>query len=105
MKSIPWTEEETVKLCGIYNDMQDLDAVGKLGRRKATQVSKASIMRQFREEVVPTRTKGSVEAKLMNLAACRKEMGLPLLKGYVPLPNMSKSCRSVSLEYWAKEVV
>lgn len=103
MKSAPWTNRETVKLCGLYTVMLNMDKMGLLGRKKHTQTSKATLIREFVQDVVPTRTKGSVEAKMMNLAAARREMGLPLLRGFVCLPNMSKSCRYVAVQYWSLE--
>lgn len=85
-----WTEAETFKLVCLYNHMLRLQQSGKLGaKRSAGQVSKAVLVRQFIEEHAPSRTKGSVECKLMNVSHCRAVAGLPLVDGYKALSNVS----------------
>lgn len=34
------------------------------------------------------RSRGSIEAKMMNISAARESLGLPIIKGYKPLKNM-----------------
>jgi hypothetical protein len=100
-----WTDEETRALAHTYSKMLRLESDGLLGPSKAKgQTSKASLVRTFLEQHCPSRTKGSVEAKLMNLSAVRQELGIPLVEGYLPLPNMSDSCRKIGAEVFAQEV-
>lgn len=94
-----WTDTETMALVGIYDVMLALSAAGRLGRAKG-QTSKAQLVRSYMATDAPTRSKGSVEAKLMNLSAVRVELGLPIVNGYKPLPNMSAGCRSLAAAHW-----
>jgi hypothetical protein len=96
-----WSAIETKALCALYAHMLELEAHGLLGRSKAAgQTSKATLVRSFILEAAPNRSKGSVEAKLMNLSAARAVLGLPLVTGYKALPNMSAECMEIAREYW-----
>jgi hypothetical protein len=94
-----WSDTETRRLITAYNRMLALQDAGKMGRAKG-QTSKAVIVRTFIAEHAPARTKGSVEMKLMNLSAVREDLGLPIVEGYKPLPNMASSCREIASERW-----
>ena len=100
-----WTDAETLSLCALYGHMLDLQTVGHLGRGKTEngtpRVSKAVLVRAWIAEHAPDRSKGSVEAKLMNLSAARIEMGLPIVDGYKPLQNMGADVRRAALAAWA----
>ena len=97
-----WTDEETRSLATLYLEMGRLEGLGLLGRSKSKgQTSKADLVRLWIATVAPSRSKGSVEAKLMNLSAVRAELGLPLVTGYKALPNMSASTRTVGVEVFA----
>ena len=94
-----WTDEETASLCALYLRMTDLEGRGLLGRSKSKgQTSKADLVREWIATVAPSRSKGSVESKLMNLSAVRAELGLPLVTGYQALSNMSASTRTIGAE-------
>lgn len=85
-----WSPDETMKLVLLYNHMLKLQRQGKLGPKKsAGQVSKAVLVREFIADHAPTRSKGSVECKLMNVSHVRELAGLPLVDGYKPLSNVS----------------
>lgn len=96
-----WMDTETLALCALYSQLLELEADGLLGRSKANgQTSKAELVRAFILESAPGRSKGSVEAKLMNLSAVREALELPMVTGYKPLPNMSSSCKLIASDYW-----
>ena len=96
-----WSDSETISLIGTYDAMLLLQQAGKLGRNKsAGQTSKAVLVRAWMAENAPNRSKGSVEAKLMNLSAVRVELGLAIVEGYKPLPNMATSCRELATAAW-----
>lgn len=87
-----WTPEEEAELVDLYYVMLAYQSAGLLGpKRSSGQVSKAHLVRAWIEATAPHRSKGSVEAKLMNVSAARQKLGLPMVTGYVPLPNMSRS--------------
>jgi hypothetical protein len=99
-----WTDKETRSLCRVYSRMLELQGAGLLGRSKGDgQTSKATLVRSFIDEHAPTRSKGSVEAKLMNLSAAREAMGLPIVDGYKSLPNMSTSTRDIASRVWGSK--
>ena len=94
-----WSPEETLSLCGLYAQMLGLQEQGLLGPKKsAGQVSKAQLVNGFAAE--RGRTKGSVEAKLMNISAARQDLGLPLVIGYKPLANMGADVREAVTTLW-----
>jgi hypothetical protein len=100
-----WTDAETLSLCALYGHMLDLQTVDHLGRGKTEngtpRVSKATLVRAWIAEHAPGRSKGSVEAKLMNLSAARIEMGLSIVDGYKALPNMGADVRRAALSAWS----
>ena len=83
-----WTDAETANLITLYLRMVELQKAGRLGRptkAKPDNVSKAALVKAFMAET--GRTKGSIEAKLMNISASMKALGRPIVDGYKPLPN------------------
>jgi hypothetical protein len=95
----PWNSGETVGIVKLYERLSILQQAGKLGRGKG-KTSKAALVRAFSEET--GRSRGSVEAKLMNVSAVVEDL-LPLCKvalvlGYRPLPNLAKELREVATQ-------
>lgn len=101
-KRIGWTDAETRHLCRCYEVMLALQSAGRLGRAPG-QTSKAQIRRTFLATHAPDRSPGSFEAKCMNLSAVRHALGLPIVEGYKPAPNMSASCRAIASERWGAQ--
>ena len=96
-----WGDVETSALISTYEVMLALQSTGQLGPAKSKgQTSKAALVKLFMNEHAPERSKGSIETKLMNLSAVRDSLGLSIVKGYRPLPNMSTSCRQLALQFW-----
>ena len=95
-KPVGWSDAETVALAQLYRHFAQLQDEGKLGRGKG-KTSKAGLVRAFCEK--SGRTRGSVEAKLMNVSAVVRDLGgacsVSLVEGYKPLPNLSRSCRTI----------
>ena len=104
-----WTTNEQRVLILAYNAMRNADTIGH-------KYSKAAINRFLRgdhntstqydrdaecarliglyiddAEALAARSRGSVEAKLMNISGARETLGLPILKGYKPAPNFQRS--------------
>tara|TARA_R110002074_G_scaffold128222_1_gene268479 strand:+ start:542 stop:880 length:339 start_codon:yes stop_codon:yes gene_type:complete len=99
-----WSDEETFSLAMLYLNMVHLSEEDKLGAAKSRgQVSKAALVKEWIFEVAPMRSKGSVEAKLMNLSAVRVELGLPIVPGYKALPNMAASTRIIGGEVFLSD--
>ena len=61
-----WTKTETRDVIRLYAKMLKLQSAGLLGAGK-TKTSKADLVREFMSKH-PTRSRGSVEAKLMNVS-------------------------------------
>ena len=97
-----WTDRETRALVDLYGAMLALQTAGSLGRGKR-QTSKAVMVRTFIALNAPGRSKGSVEAKLMNLSAVRVSLGLDIVQGFKPLANMSTSCRQIASDVWGAQ--
>ena len=94
-----WSTSETVGIVILYRRLSILQQAGKLGRGNG-KTSKAALVRAFTEET--GRSRGSVEAKLMNVSAVVEDL-LPLCKvelvvGYRPLPNLAKELREVATQ-------
>ena len=106
-----WTPAEQAALIAAYNAMHRADTAGQ-------KYSKAAINRYLRGDFGPAdksfskdsdntagcspdlllyqgilaaRSRGSVEAKLMNISGAREVLRLPILAGYKPAPNFQQS--------------
>ena len=77
-----WTDAEVRTLCALYQSMLT-------AQRSAEPFIKAPAVRACAASL--GRTKGSVEAKLMNLSACQRDLGRDYVAGYKPLPSYAKS--------------
>ena len=78
-----WTQDEITALLVAYGSLVDAQAAG-------TYLSKAALVRSLMAGPCNTRSKGSVEAKLMNLSAACVLAGCGYVKGYKPAPNMQR---------------
>ena len=77
-----WTDAEVRTLCALYQSMLTAQRAGaRFVKAPAVRACAASL----------GRTKGSVEAKLMNLSACQRDLGRDYVAGYKPLPSYAKS--------------
>jgi len=85
-----WTEAETRELISLYDTMRSMDRDGLLGRRK-DQASKKDLILAWLRDNAPHRSRGSVEAKLMNISASCEASGFEILVGYKPLRNRAAS--------------
>jgi hypothetical protein len=77
-----WAPNETARLCGLYAYFLDCQLQGvKYQKAGPVRIAMADL----------GRTRGSIEAKLMNISACLVALGHPSLvvKGYKPLSNYS----------------
>ena len=85
-----WNESEEIAICRLYSLMARLESLGQLGRGK-DKTTKAELIRGAQSGALADRSRGSIEAKLMNVTHCRKLAGLSIVTGYKPLPNCSQS--------------
>lgn len=83
MSRNPWTPDEITALLVAYGSLVDAQAEG-------TYLSKAGLVRALMAGPCNTRSKGSVEAKLMNLSAACVLAGTGYVRGYKPAPNMQR---------------
>jgi len=107
----PWTPAENTAICRLYGAMLDHVA-------KGNKYSKAAMIRQYRGENDPTaelralaplstRSKGSIEAKLMNLTAVLQDLGIKHTMaehGYVPLPNYQATLKEAAAYHWKNQI-
>jgi hypothetical protein len=77
-----WTDREVRTLCALYQSMLD-------AQRDGRKFVKAPAVRAVADEL--QRSKGSIEAKLMNLSACLRDLGREFVTGYKPLPSYAKT--------------
>lgn len=76
LRGTAWVDEEIQLLVAEYLEMLHLEVAGK-------EFNKAARNRALRE-LLPGRTKGSVEFKHQNVSAVMVELGLPRVRGYKP---------------------
>ena len=50
--------------------------------------NKAEVNRRLRDDILSSRSKGSVERRMMNIKAFLEQKGLPTIKGYKPYANI-----------------
>jgi hypothetical protein len=86
----PWTEREIRVIVDAYAEMLELEAVG-------VPYSKAERNRAVRE-LLPARSRGSIERKHQNISACLDALGIPWIRGYKPLPNAQEGLRQTVRE-------
>ena len=100
----PWDAGETWGIVKLYEKLSILQQAGKLGRGKG-KISKATLVRGFTEDT--GRSRGSVEAKLMNVSAVVEGLlplcNVELVTGYRPLPNLAKELREVATQHFQIE--
>lgn len=95
-KRVPWPPEHNRQLIDLYNTMLSMELAGK-------PYKKAPMVRALAEK--QGRSKGSVEAKLMNVSAIYENvLNKPRIKGYKPLINFNKSlavmiCKDYGYDY------
>lgn len=78
-----WTTEEQAVVCRAYFWM--------LAMEQANQAYSKAQKARATLPLLDKRTKGSYEAKLMNISAVMVSLGLPTIQGYKPLGHCQKS--------------
>lgn len=84
-----WTDDEVKQACQLYQRMLSAQVAGE-------KFIKAPAVRALAEKL--QRSKGSVEAKLMNVSGVRSNMGRSFVKGYKPLTSYAKSMVGIVAE-------
>ena len=85
MKRRNWNDIEISIIIQTYIWMQEEQAAGR-------PFNKAALARRI-VPMLDERTKGSYEAKLMNVSAVMRDLARPIVKGYVPLGHAQKSLK------------
>lgn len=112
MKSPPWTPEENQAICALYFSMLDKATTGQNYNKAAMiRVAKEGIGEQDMAGpfdcstpyvgLLGVRTKGSIEAKLMNCTAAHRDLhGTPTMDGYGyrALSNYQATLKDAMLE-------
>src|SRR4051794_19994552 len=75
-----WNDLELDAAVAAYNTMLADIATGR-------PVNKAAVNRQLREGALAGRSRGSVEFRMGNISAVRRDEGLPWIEGYKPYAN------------------
>jgi hypothetical protein len=83
-----WTAEEITALLAMYRTMLDYELAGE-------RYSKAAMVRALMLEI--DRTRGSIEAKCMNVSGVLVDAGRPYVAGYKPLGNCQALLRDMVL--------
>ena len=84
-----WTDDEVRALCVLYQLMLT-------AQRDGVKFVKAKPVREIAASM--GRSKGSVEAKLMNISGCRHAIGRDYVNGYKPLSGFAKSMPAIVAE-------
>ena len=84
-----WTEEETALLCSLYATMLQAQEGGQ-------KLVKAPLVRAMAESL--GRSRGSIEAKLMNVSGVLADHDRAWVLGYKPLRSYGKAMVPVVLE-------
>ena len=105
----PWTDTENWALCSLYAAMS-LRAVNGMQYNKAAMIREAQnnhagpIDSGLNTAALKERSRGSIEAKLMNLTAVLESLGLTTYSmarhGYVPLANYQAALKEQAQRYW-----
>jgi len=89
----PWTRFEIEATVARYFDMVDRE-------RRGVPFVKADVIRELMA-LMPARSDASITRKMSNISSVLRDMGLPWLGGYMPLPNIQKELRVVVPQYLA----
>ena len=73
-----WSIQDKIEIVALYDYFLQQQLNG-------TKYQKAKSVRKLAEK--QGRSKGSIECKLMNISACRQDIGLVFVTGYKPLKN------------------
>lgn len=85
-KRLAWSEAEVSAMLDVYFEMLRLEL-------SETPYSKAPMVRELMSQI--DRSKGSIEAKMMNTSAVLQEAGKPYVRGYKPLGNAQGLLRDI----------
>ncbi|MCK5090029.1 MAG: hypothetical protein KAQ88_08620 [Hyphomicrobiaceae bacterium] len=97
MRSPPWNDSENRALIGLYFEMLDKAVIG-------TPYNKAAMIRNARSMATEgglNRSRGSIEAKLMNASAAHRDLGGEVTMdgfGYRCLTNYQAALKAAMLE-------
>ncbi len=82
---VGWSVEESLVICGLWQSMYQATLDG-------IKFNKAATIRALQATGAPLedRSRGSIEAKLMNVSAANVALGGEFLKGYKPAPARAK---------------
>lgn len=95
-----WTTDELRACVSAYHKLWDAQ---KTGRR----LNKAALRRQVLREALPRRSEGAYERRMHNISAVIEELGMSIVKGYVPLRNVGKpkdQIKALISEEWDREM-
>lgn len=102
----PWTDAENWSICSLYA-MMSLRAVNGMKYNKAAMIREV----QGTDEnpgPLHDRSRGSIEAKLMNLTAVLRDLGLTEYSmerhGYKALPNYQRALKEQAQRYWHEQL-
>ena len=97
----PWTDNENAALATLYFTMLDAAIAGK-PYNKAQLIRKSQEVSNYLDAPLFTRSRGSIEAKLMNASACHVDLVRNATTmdgyGYRALSNYQKSLKSAMAE-------
>ena len=79
-----WSDSDTAEMIALYNMFLAHQQAGE-------KYTKAAPIRALAEK--KGRSKGSIEAKMMNLSAVYRDLGMEWVTGYKPLSNYAKSLK------------
>ena len=85
----PWTDSDNQAVCALYFQMYSMQAQG-------VKFSKAPLVRELATEL--DRSKGSIEAKLMNCSGVMVDLVLVYVTGYKPLSNYQHDLKTFMVE-------
>ena len=92
-----WNPTENAALLQAYGQLVDAQADG-------AYLSKAALIRQLQAGPLSARSRGSVEAKFMNISAALVKAGHGHVRGYKPAPNMQRCLLDLAAAWIAQRI-
>ena len=89
----PYSPPELTAIFTMAVLLLDLSA---LPEEEKPRINKRAMLRVLMAGPCPTRSRGSLEAKLMNVSGASMHVGGPIIAGYKPAPNCQRIMREIA---------
>ena len=93
MRLPPYSDPELTAIFTMAVLLLDLSALPEKDRPR---INNRAMLRALQAGPCPTRSRGSLEAKLMNVSGASAHVGGPVIDGYKPAPNCQRIMREIA---------